>query len=106
MYRIHDQSALDAGEAPEGRVCALQFVHDQPIGHVAYACGTVSLGQVGAQQPELTQFEGEMLWEPALLPPIGYVRLYLVIHKLADRRLNLNLLRFEEIGNPVVVKHL
>ena len=102
---VHDQGALDAGEAAEAGVDALKLVHHQAVGDVVEAGGAVLGGQRRSEQADGAELPGEVTGGLAGLPPLADVGRGLVVEEVAGRRLHLLLLGREQVAELVEVEH-
>ena len=64
--RVHHERTLHRRERADPAVAALEFLHDQPVGHVVQAGTAVFLGQVGAEEAQLRHARDQFLREAAL----------------------------------------
>ena len=103
--RVHDEGALDAGEAAEAGVDALKLVHHQAVGDVVEAGGAVLGWQRRSEQTQRAELLGEMARRLAGFPPFADVGRGLVVEEVAGRRPHLLLLGGEQVVEFVEIEH-
>ena len=79
--RIHHQRALHRNEAPQPRIAALDFLHDQPVFHVAQPRAAVAF-QIRAQESELPDLRDQFFRKARVSIAIANDRNHAVFDKL------------------------
>ena len=80
--RVHDQRALDADEAAEAGVAALEFLHDKAVLNVVHASTAIAF-EVCTEESELTHLRDKLRREGTLIESVAHQRYDLFIDKLA-----------------------